>query len=159
MTQSEALTLFDYRDGKLYWRVKPSRGVYVGDEVGTISSTGHRRLMYKRKIYSIHRVIWLMHYGYMPSEIDHKDTDKLNNKIENLRIAEQKNQQNVGFRSDNTSGAKNVYWFKPMKRWSVIVSAKKVRHNLGYFDDFELADLVATEARNKYHGAFANHGH
>ena len=159
MTQSEALALFEYREGKLYWRIKPSRGVYVGDEAGTICSTGHRRLMYKRKIYSIHRIVWLMQYGEMPSEIDHKDTNKLNNCVENLRIAERKNQQNVGVRADNTSGVKNVYWFKPTSKWSVIVSANKVRHNLGYFDDFELADLVATEARNKYHGEFANHGH
>jgi len=158
MTQTEALALFEYKNGKLFWRVRPSCSVYAGDEVGYICSTGYRRLMYKRKVYPIHRVIWLMHYGEMPNEIDHKDTNKLNNCIENLRVANRKNQQNVGFRLDNTSGAKNVYWFKPTKRWFVVVTANKVRHNLGYFDDFDLADLVATEARNKYHGEFVNHG-
>ena len=158
MIQSEALALFDYQDGKLYWRVKPSRGVYAGDEVGYIHPAGHRRFMYKRKAYSVHRIIWLMHYGNIPIEIDHKDTNKLNNKIENLRAANKKNQQNVGFRKDNTSKAKNVYWHKPTMRWSVIVTANKQRHNIGYFNDFELADLVATEARNKYHKEFANHG-
>ena len=158
MTQSEALALFEYQDGKLYWRIKPSRGVYAGDEVGYIHGTGHRRFMYKRKCYSLHRIIWLMHYGVFPVEIDHKDTNKLNNRVENLRLADHKNQQNVGFRLDNTSGAKNVYWFKPRKLWTVIVTANKVRHHMGYFDDFELADLVATEARNKYHKEFANHG-
>ena len=29
----------------------------------------------------------------------------------------------------------------------------------GLFKDLELASLVADEARNKYHGEFANHGH
>lgn len=158
MKQNEALALFEYQDGKLYWRVKPSYGVSIGDEVGTICSTGHRRAMYKRKLYAVHRLIWLMHYGSMPVEIDHKDTDKLNNSIENLRIADNKNQQNVGFRKDNTSKAKNVYWHKPTMRWSVIISANKQRYNLGYFDNFEFADLVATEARVKYHREFANHG-
>ena len=159
MKQSKALALFEYRDGTLYWRIKPSRGVDAGDKVGTICSTGHQRLMYQRKLYRVHAIVWLMHCGYIPKEIDHKDTDKLNNRIDNLRLACDKNQQNVGKRIDNTSGAKNVYWHKPTNRWSVIVSAAKIRHNLGYFDDFELADLVATEARNKYHGEFANHGH
>ena len=158
MTHNEALALFEYRDGELYWRVKPSRGVSVGDKVGTVCSTGHRRVMYKRKLYGVHRIIWLMHHGVLPNEVDHADTNKLNNKIENLRLADRKNQQNVGFRCDNTSGAKNVYWHKVTKRWSVIVTANKIRRSLGYFDNFELADLVATEARNKYHGAFANHG-
>ena len=159
MTQNEALALFDYREGFLYWRAKPSRGVNAGDKVGTICSSGHQRLMYRRKIYRVHAIIWLMHYGQIPKEIDHKDTNKLNNCVENLRLACNKNQQNVGVRVDNTSGAKNVYWHKPTNRWSVIVSADKIRHNFGYFKDFELADLVATEARNKYHGEFANHGH
>lgn len=158
ITQELAHELFEYREGALYWKVKPSRGVEVGDKVGYIHPTGHRRFMYKRKGYAVHRIIWLMHYGDMPSEIDHKDTDKLNNSIENLRIANNRNQQNVGLRLDNTTGSKNVYWNKIAKKWAVIVSAGKKRHNLGYFKDLELADLVATMAREKYHGAYANHG-
>ena len=34
---------------------------------------------------------------------------------------------------------------------------KKKRQNIGYFEDFELAELVALEAREKYHGLYANH--
>jgi hypothetical protein len=158
ITQELAHQLFEYRDGELYWKVKPSRGVFAGDKVGYISPTGYCRFMYKRKGYVVHRIIWLMNYGDMPNEIDHKDTNKLNNNLENLRVAENKNQQNVGFRIDNTTKSKNVYWHKIVEKWAVIVSANKKRHNIGYFDNLELADLVATMAREKYHGAFANHG-
>jgi len=157
MTYDEAHSLFEYRDGVLHWRVKPARRMTVGDSAGTVCGSGHLRVRYKRKTYAVHSVIWFLHYGVWPSEIDHIDTNKLNNKIENLRLANCKNQQNVGFRCDNTSGAKNVYWHASAKRWAVLVTADKIRHSLGYFDDFELADLVATEARNKYHGVFANH--
>jgi hypothetical protein len=38
----------------------------------------------------------------------------------------------------------------------IMVDSKK--KYIGVFDDLELAELVAMEARNKYHGAFANHG-
>jgi hypothetical protein len=31
--------------------------------------------------------------------------------------------------------------------------------NFGLYNDLELAELVATEARNKYHKEFANHGY
>jgi hypothetical protein len=158
ITQALAHQLFEYRDGELYWKIKPSRGVFAGDKVGYVSPAGYRRFMYKRKGYVAHRIIWRMHYGDTPNEIDHKDTNKLNNNLENLRVAESKNQQNVGFRFDNTTGSKNVYWHKPTDKWSVIVTANKKRHNIGYFEDLELADLVATMAREKYHGAFANHG-
>jgi len=158
VNQELAHSLFEYRDGALYWKIKPSRGVNAGDKVGYTHPSGHRRFMYKRQGYFLHRIIWLMQYGDMPSEIDHKDTNKLNNNIENLRIADNKNQQNVGLRFDNTTGSKNVYWHKPTNSWSVIVTAAKKRNFLGYFKDLELADLVATMAREKYHGAFANHG-
>lgn len=35
-----------------------------------------------------HRVIWVMHYGEIPEglEVDHKDRDKTNNRIDNLRL-------------------------------------------------------------------------
>ena len=36
------------------------------------------------------------------------------------------------------------------------VNGKK--KTIGYFDDIEFAELVAIEARNKYHMEFANHG-
>ena len=35
---------------------------------------------------------------------------------------------------------------------------KKMR-SLGSFDDLELAQLVAVEARNKFHGEYVNHGY
>ena len=34
----------------------------------------------------------------------------------------------------------------------------KDKKYFGSFTDLELADLVAQEARSKYHGNFANHG-
>jgi hypothetical protein len=159
ITQELAHQLFEYRDGALYWKIRASRGVYAGDKVGFVHPTGYRRFMYKRKGYAAHRIIWLMHHGNLPDQIDHKDLNKLNNNIENLRaVNNAQNQQNVKLRKDNTTSAKNVFWNKMVKKWAVIVVADKKRRNIGYFKDLELADLVATMAREKYHGAFANHG-
>jgi hypothetical protein len=159
MNQELAHSLFEYRGGALYWKIKSSRGVYAGDKVGYVHPTGYRRFMYKRKGYAVHRIIWLMQYGDLPSQIDHKDSNKLNNNVENLRaVNNAQNQQNVKLRKDNTTSAKNVFWNKIVKKWAVIVVANKKRHDLGYFDNLEFADLVATMAREKYHGVYANHG-
>ena len=98
ITQELAHQLFEYRGGALYWKLRASRGVYAGDKVGFVHPSGYRRFMYKRKGYAVHRIIWLMHYGNLPNEIDHKDSNKLNNNIENLRVANNKNQQNVKLR-------------------------------------------------------------
>jgi hypothetical protein len=39
----------------------------------------------------------------------------------------------------------------------VRVKVNKKQKHIGVFEDIELADLVAQEARNKFHGAFARH--
>jgi hypothetical protein len=49
-----------------------------------------------------------------------------------------------------------VSWHKAQQKWFVYVDVNKKRKNIGYFKDFEFAELVAIEAREKYHGAFAN---
>ena len=72
ITQELAHQLFDYRDGALYWKERASRGVYAGDKVGFDHPTGYRRFMFKRKGFAVHRIIWLMHYGDLPNQIDHK---------------------------------------------------------------------------------------
>jgi hypothetical protein len=58
---------------------------------------------------------------------------------------------------NNTSGCKGVYWNKRNRKWQVSVGVSKKQKHIGYFDDLELAELVALEARDKYHGNFAKH--
>jgi len=160
LTQQHLKELLHYEDGKLYWKTKQSRKTVIGDEAGTLRKTdGYRQIMIYRKVYRTHRLIYLYHRGYMPAKIDHIDSNPFNNTIENLRPATtSQNACNTGFRPDNTSGAKGVTWDKNKNRWLVRVYTNGRCLNLGRFKDFELADLVATEARVKYHKEFANHG-
>ena len=79
------------------------------------------------------------------------------NSIENLRPANSKNQQNAKIRKDNKSGIKGVYWFAELKKWKVDIGVNGKRKYIGVFNDLELAELVAQEARDKYHGKFARH--
>jgi hypothetical protein len=151
--------LFDYRDGQLYWRVRPSTSVRIGAITGSVNSTGYRQTRINKKIYLNHRIIFLWHYGWLPKNVDHKDKNPLNNKIDNLRAAtESENSWNAKVRVDNTSGIKGVYKTKSENKWRVQVQVNNKRKNIGGFDDLELAELVAIMAREKYHGAFANHG-
>ncbi len=109
------------------------------------------------KSYSAHRLAWLYVYGEFPKlHLDHINGVKDDNRICNLRQATRfENLRNTGKNKRNTSGAKNVYYHKPTNKWQVRVSIDGKSKHLGLFDDFELADLVAIEARNKYHGEFA----
>ena len=89
-------------------------------------------------------------------DVDHIDSNRKNNRIENLRPATRsQNCSNTGIGKKNTSGCKGVYWKKDSKKWSVQIQANGKRINIGIFDNLELADLVAQEARDKFHGKYA----
>lgn len=150
--------LFEYKDGVLYWK-KSRPGIKSNMIAGYLDNSGYIRIRVNHSRYLIHRLIYLMHYGYLPDRIDHKDNNPLNNRIENLREAtNQQNSLNRKLNKNNTSGVKGVYWRKDTNNWQVRVTINGNFKSLGSYNDLELAELVANEARDKYHGEFANHG-
>lgn len=155
----EALRLFEYRNGKLYCKEKSnpkSNKVKIGQEVGSLTASEYLRTKIHYKEHYVHKIIFLMHYGYTPQIVDHIDGNTLNNKIENLRAANlSQNQHNRGKSKNNTSGFKNVSWCKRTKKWQVIIGLRNKSYAFGRFNDLELADLVAQEARDKLHGGFS----
>jgi hypothetical protein len=121
-------------------------------------SKNHRylRIRINGKTYALHRVIFLLINGYLPKGIDHVDGDRFNNRIENLRAATQReNCLNRVTHKSNKTGYKNVYWQKNMNKYGVALTIDRKRHIVGYFDDIEIANLLAHEYRDKYHGQFS----
>jgi hypothetical protein len=160
ITQSELKKLFEYRDGNLYWKVATSPRVKVGSLAGSINGK-YLGTRYKRKITANHRIIFMMHHGYFPKEIDYIDGNKLNNCIENLRAATRhENMRNCKTNGKKTlTGCKNVSFEKRTASYVVRVVVNNKLTHIGTFKNLELADLVAHEARNKHYGEFANHGY
>ena len=158
LTQEEALHLFEYKDGKLFWK-NAKRPSFNGKEVGCDDGRGYIKLTIAKKQYTAHRIIYLMHYGEMPYLIDHADRNVKNNRIENLRAAdESKNGMNSKSWKPSSTGCRNVIKNKGRNKFSVYMKIKGKSTFIGNFEDLELADLVATEARAKYHGEFAFKG-
>ena len=158
ITQEYIKQLFTYADGNLYWKISRSNSIKVGQKVGTTPKHNYAQTYLDGKNYRVHRLIFLYHHGYFPAEIDHIDGNPRNNCVENLRAATRvQNQQNAKLRKDNISGIAGVYWYKSTSRWKVQINIDKVKTHLGYFKDKELAELVAIEARDKYHKEFARH--
>ena len=99
--------LFDYdkETGNLIWKRKPSTKIKVGDIAGTLKDNGYIYVGINHNSYRAHRLIFLMHKGYLPKTIDHINRDKLDNRIENLRPATvSQNSMNRDISSKNTSG-------------------------------------------------------
>ena len=136
--------LFEYKDGNLI-RKK------TNTLCGSVDNNGYLISSVLGKRQKNHRLIFMMHYGYMPKIVDHIDRNTSNNKIENLRDAcTSLNCLNSNGNKRNTSGFKNVDFLKSKRKWRVLLQVKKTSYFFGYFDDLELAGLVATEAKDKY---------
>lgn len=156
ITQELLHSLFEYKNGELFWKINSSKRTKIGTKAGCLRKHGYSLVCIKNKRYYIHRIIFMMFNGYMPEFVDHIDNSPLNNKIENLRSAtKSENQHNRGIKNCNTSGYKNVTWNKKLKKWQVAIKVNKKDIYIGVFKDLELADLIAQEARNKYHKNFA----
>ena len=159
LTQEQLLDLFEYKDGELFYKKSPLPKIKVGSKAGSIGKLGYVNVSIDSKKHSAHRLIFLMMNGYVPVFIDHINCNRADNRIENLRgCSRQENGRNVSSRKSSKSGIKNVSWHKPTNKYQVDIMVDGKKKYFGVFENIELAELVAMEARNKYHGAFANHG-
>ena len=89
-------------------------------------------------------------------EIDHKDTNPLNNLEINLRICtKSQNQHNKKLQKNNTSVYKGVVWYPKYNKWKAQIMINKKPLFLGYFTIKEDAARAYNAAAIKYHGEFA----
>ena len=160
LTQEYLQSIFDYKDGEIYWKkIKVKNQVQAGDVAGFITNNNYKNVRLDGKKIPVHHIIFIMHYGYLPKKIDHKDNNRLNNRIENLRIATtENNNQNAVRRKDNTTGVKGVNFCKRDKRFIARIQANSSRHLVGYFKTLEEAEKALVAARKEYHKEFANNG-
>ena len=159
MTKDDLLRTFCYADGVLRWRADTAPRSWRGDIAGNLNNTGYVVVGTQGKKYLAHRLIFLMHHGYMPDEVDHINGDRSDNRIENLRaVTRKQNQYNAGTRADNTSGVKGVFWYKQTQKWAAQCKFDGVLYPLGYFDKLSDAASAVRAFRQSNHGEFANHG-
>lgn len=155
ITQEEAVKLFEYKHGELFWKIDWSDKARKGKKVGCMKN-GYLGLKINKKDYRVHRIIYLMHHGYMPEFIDHIDGNPLNNNVENLReCTKSQNNYNSKIPSTNTSGMKGLK--KKGRRWAVEFWIDGKPKWFGSYKEKELAELVCIEARNLYHKEFARY--
>jgi hypothetical protein len=144
---------YDPFTGIFTWRV--DRGsARAGTVAGAFDrSVGYYRIMIDGKNYRAHRLAWLWAYGYEPpAELDHRNRDPSDNRLENLRDGEKVNPRNKGLRSDNSSSVKGVDWRKREKKWRARIRVGSKRIELGLFGDLEKAAEARKAAEIKYWG-------
>lgn len=167
---------YETETGKLFWKERApewfadskqtrqhNAAIWNGKNAGreafvTALPLGHRYAGIFGQKYLAHRVVWKMAYGTEPIGIDHIDGDPSNNRLSNLREAQQSvNGKNLKLKKNNTSGVMGVSWDARLKKWIARICVDYRTRHLGVFDDFDEA-IRARKAAERQHGFHENHG-
>jgi hypothetical protein len=143
-TQGEIKEVWEYKKGQLWWKER-GRGRRMNRPVGSVCTTGYRRVGTGR--FLEHAIIYIYHYGKIPKglEIDHIDGDKLNNKIINLRSVTKKENHM------NRKTAKGYCFHKKNRKWLAMLRVDGELMNLGSFSTTVKARQAYLNAKAKYH--------
>lgn len=150
---------YDPFTGELRWKVSAGKAS-VGKLAGC-KAKAERNVYLKVTVDKIpsyaHRIIWAMVHGYWPIGVDHEDGNGLNNRISNLREANEANNGRNRSRSKaNTSGTTGVIWLKRENKWRAGIKVEGVYHSLGHFTNIEDAVRVRKDAEVRF-GFHPNH--
>jgi len=157
MNQQFLKERFEYKDGQLIYKIKPSNNRNIGDTAGSSDANYIQIIINNKKCYC-HRLVWIYHNGDIPigMQIDHINRNKTDNRIENLRLSTPRNNcLNKTKQSRNTSGYKGVSWYKRDKKYRATIKHNCKNIHLGYFDTPELAHAAYIDAATKLHKDFA----
>lgn len=121
-------------------------------------TTGYLRITLNYKRYFTHRLAWFYVYEKFPDKIDHKDGNRTNNSIRNLRdVTASENQRNLTLASNNTSGVLGVSFSKGRGKWEAKIQVNGKTIHLGRYLDKNDA-IVARLAANKKYEFHTGHG-
>ena len=164
LSQQVICEMFNYdpATGLLTWRAPASNRAAIGGEAGWFQKPGYRYVGIAGKKFLVHRVIWLYVTGKWPAaQIDHRDTNRINNRWNNLREAtHSQNEMNKGMRGGlrrNKAGVKGVYYDARRNKWAAEIRAAGVRHHLGRFPTKAAAAMAHKKAAQELHGLYARH--
>src|SRR5215211_8204686 len=145
---------YDPETGLFTWRVTRTGTARAGSLAGWRMSDGYIRISLGERSYLAHRLAWLYVTGeWPPGYLDHRDTDKDNNRWCNLRPATRsQNGANARRPSHNTSGFKGVTRHRGDRKWAAQIRVHGQIIHLGRFVDLEDARAAYVSAAQHHFG-------
>ena len=122
-----------------------------GKEIISKNKDGYIKCMCDRKEILGHHFAWFMIYDNVDFiELDHKNRNRDDNRISNLRISTRSQQ------GQNRDNVKGYTWDKNKKKWKSYIMLDQKYIFLGYYDIEQDARNSYLEAKKKYHMCLAD---
>ena len=146
-SESEWISLFKenfhYDGERLLYKKNVSRFGQMGTPAARITVHGYKEVICRKTLFKEHRVIFAMINDRFPSEIDHINNIKTDNRIENLReCTRQENMSNI--RTKRHLGVT-----LDENKWLVRIVVRKKKHTFGPFTDMFEAYCKMFSTRNE----------
>jgi hypothetical protein len=124
----------------------------IGEPAGALDDRGYLRIRVYGKKYRAHRLAWFWVHGEFPTGIDHINGIKTDNRISNLRLANQlENSQNRLASRNSTSKYLGVSKITATGKWRAQIGFANKRHHIGFFDSEEEAYEAYKKTKAEMH--------
>lgn len=119
---------------------------------------GYLKVTANKRVFSQHRLAWFLYYGEQPPEqIDHRNLNKADNHISNLRVTDNStNQMNIPVHERSQTGIKGIMPVRGGKlyRAEVCVNGKRYQK---HSKSIQVLEAWVVDKRNELHKEFARH--
>lgn len=147
---------YDEPTGNLLWKITKSATAPAGSIAGSLNAKGHVNIQIDKTLTTAHQIVFLLHHGYLPAEIDHIDRDKTNNRIANLRpCTSSQNKGNIALLRNNVSGYRGVSLNKRSGKYHAQIKINGKQTYIGRFVLPEDAARAYNTAAMEHFGEFA----
>jgi hypothetical protein len=145
-----ALLRYEPTTGHFHWRY-PRSGVQFSRPAGSVNKThGYVVIGLDGRQFYGHRLAWLYVKGEWPLEIDHKDGNRANNRIDNLRdVPHQANAQNKPLTTCSATGFRGVTPHGDVFEARIKTAGKETY--IGRFPTIEEASAAYLDKRRELH--------
>lgn len=157
-SQDDLIKYFDYDNGVLY-RKSGRRTDLYGVPAGCQKSKTYWVIRLNGSLYRRSRLVWIMHNGDIPEGlfIDHINRNKDDDRIENLRLCTNgQNQQNTIRKNKASKHGRGVFRIMvgSKYRYYAYANKDKKRHSIGGYSTAMEAAIQAEKLRENLHNEF-----
>lgn len=127
---------------------------YKPKRVGSVLRVGYEYVFFQGRNITTQRLVWAYHFGDPGDmDVDHIDQNRLNNRIENLRlVTRSENMQNTtAAQSNSSSGIKGIFYDRSRRKWAASLNVGGAKVFFQRFNTKQEAMEARAEAVRKYH--------